>query len=214
MTLSSIITFLKGAKNFIIIAYIVIVTILLFLFIGLNKKNRDTVARLGANQEALMTEVEYFKTQDGKNAAKVVELELTQGEFERLCNEQAQTIKSLKQKVKNLEKITTTSTETNINVNTTLKDTIVVKQVDTFYVKEPVKAFEWHDNWNKIEGLVYADDKVDVSYRGTDTLNIVATRSKRKCLFDPQYVEVYVTNKNEASKIVYLKTIRVQKRKK
>lgn len=168
--------------------------------------------RLLTNQTALMSDIETYKTESGKNAARVTELELTRGEFERLCNEQMATIEDLNLKVRRLESISTTGTETNVTAGADIRDTVFVTRVDSVMVRDTAQYFKWADNWNEISGVI-KDNHVDCEYHGSDTLNIVVSRAKKKCLFKPTYYQVDIVNQNPSTSVTYNRTIKLTKRK-
>ena len=174
------------------------------------------------NQNALLTEVETYKTESGKNAAKSRELQLTLDEFKKNYQEQVDVIKDLDLKVKRLQSINTTLTQTiaggsaDIHNNTVIVHDTVVKDGDTIFIDKPVtvRTFEWSDAWNKIHGTI-GEKKVDCFYEGTDSLNIVVVRVPKKFLFfkwGTKYLEAHATNANPSTKINYTRTITIRKK--
>lgn len=178
------------------------------------KKDKE---RYEANTHALLTDLETFKTKDGENAAKLIQLELTNGEFEKLCSEQAKKIKDLNLKIKRLESVNVIGSETIGGGKTNIKDSVVIKYIDSVRYIDKVKTFEWSDEWTKINGVI-EQDSVDLSYKSSDTLTMVAYRVPRKILgFIPcgtKYIEVQIVNANKNTVINYAKTIKVGKKKK
>lgn len=178
-------------------------------------KQTKRASSLEAEQKSLYSEIEYYKTENEKTAAKVVELTVTKDEFEKMFDYQNQVIQNLRLQIRNLESISTTIAETNINATADLKDTVILVQIDTLYTEQPAKYFEWEDSWNRIEGLI-KDDTVECNYHGQDTLNVVITRVPKKFLFfniGTKYMEADISNENPSSSIVYNKTIKISKRR-
>ena len=66
-------------------------------------KLKEENKRLANNQTALMQEVKLYKTKDGKNVAKVVELSLKKREFEQLNSYLKEEVERLGLKIKNLK---------------------------------------------------------------------------------------------------------------
>ena len=219
----NLITFFLDFKNnvkkywkWIVGIYIVLTTVLLLIFISSYKRAKSENNRLANNQTALMTDIEYYKTESGRNASKVMELELTKSEFEKLLPELQKQVKDLKIKNKYLESLSSTGTKTDIDGSTTLRDTVYITVKDSSVVKQEVKYFKWADAWNTIEGTVYPNNKVDVSYHGTDTLTMAAVRVPKKFLFfrcGTKYIEVKAVNSNPSTKIVYNQKIKIRKKK-
>lgn len=91
-------------------------------------KLKEDNKRLANNQTALMQEVELYKTIDGKNAAKVVELSLKKREFEQLNSYLKEEVERLGLKIKNLKSASSTITLTSLKIDTVIKDSIVFYQ--------------------------------------------------------------------------------------
>lgn len=175
-------------------------------------KYKNDADRYKNNQIALMTDLENYKTENGKNAARVMELEMTSKEFKELCSEQSGLIKDMGLSIKRLELASTTVTETHVSGETTLYDTVVYVMNDTVEVPEKVKYFQWSDPWNKISGVIN-DDKVNCDYSGIDTLTIAVTKVPKKFLFFKwgcKYLEVNLMNQNPSNKVTYNRTVKIK----
>lgn len=197
----------------VLIALLAMALVCIFFMYKENRALHSDNDRLSNNQTALMTDIEKYKTESGKNAAKARTLELTADEFKQTCKEQESIIKELGIKVKRLESISSTGTKTNVNAKTKLRDTVFITRLDTLYIKEKGKYFKWSDPWNSIEGNIKGDE-VECNYHGEDTIHVVINRVPKKFLFfrfGTKYVEVNMVNSNPSSIITYNKTIRVQK---
>lgn len=169
--------------------------------------------RLKNNEIALTKDIETYKTKEGHNAAKVRQLELTVSEFKHLCADQEDELEELGIKIKRLESMTSTGTQTDVHGKTQLKDTVFVHKTDTVTIKENGKYFKWGDTWNTISGKIIGDN-VECSYHGTDTLTVVAHRVPKKFLFikwGTKYIEVDIVNKNSSTVITYNKTIKIKR---
>lgn len=70
-------------KRILVYANIVLVISVLILSFFLNN-TREEKKRLTNNQESLLSDIEYYKTESGKNAASVQKLELTRSELENI----------------------------------------------------------------------------------------------------------------------------------
>ena len=215
MTLMQIITiiidFLKS-KSIPYVLAVAALALIAWLWVSKNsiEKDRD---RLSGNMTALMSDLESFKTKSGKDAVKIAQLEVTKGELEKLCADQVNTIKDLNIKLKRVESMNTTATQTTTGGMAQLVDTIFMERVDTVIINHPVKYFEWRDSWNTING--YIDGKnVTCNYQGCDTLNIVVSRVPKKFLFfrfGTKYIEATVVNSNPSTKITYTRQLKVKK---
>lgn len=207
---------IKKYWKWIVGIYIVLTTVLLLIFMSSYKRAKIENSRLTNNQTALMADIEYYKTESGRNASKIMELELTKSEFEKLLPELQKQVKELKIKNKYLESLSSTGTKTDVDGSSTLRDTVYITVKDSSVIKQEAKYFKWSDSWNEIQGTIYPNDKVDVSYHGVDTLTMAAVRVAKKFLFfrwGTKYIEVDAVNANPSTKIVYNQKIKIRKRK-
>jgi hypothetical protein len=205
--------FLKKNYKWAFVTYAVLMSALAYILFVRNSKLSEENERFSTNQIALTEEVQTYKTESGKNAARVTELTLSCDEFEKVCADQAKTIKDLNLKLKRVESASTTGTSTTVKITTALKDTVIVKDtINNMVVLDTLKRFIWNDQWNKIEGTIY-NDSVDCSYEGIDTLTIVATRVPKKFLFfrwGCKYVQIDAVNSNPSTNIIYNKTVKIK----
>lgn len=109
-------------------------------------------------------------------------------ELKNLLEEQdgtyAAIVDSMKLKIKQLESLTSASSETRIKFKTLVKDSIV-RKTDTITKRDTIikyEFFKWQDlPWVEVDGLIYRDT-VEVDVRVTDTIH-VANYWKRKGWF-------------------------------
>ncbi len=194
-------------KRILVYANIVLVISVLILSFFLNN-TREEKKRLTNNQESLLSDIEYYKTESGKNAASVQKLMLTKSELEKHCQDLTQTVKDLGIKVKRLQSATTTVTKTEIEIRTVVRDSIV-------YRDRPVilKTINWKDPWIKLNGVLDGDD-FSAKIQSIDSLSHVAHRVPKKFLFfrfGTKAVRLEVVNKNPHNQIVYTEYIEVRK---
>lgn len=214
MTILSILKWIVSNKTLILIAYALLMTLALVFGIGMYRNLLAEKNRYKNNQQALTTELVTYKTENGKNAAKIQQLELTKKEFEKICAEQAEIVEDMGIKLKRLQSVSSTGSKTIVEIETILRDTIVQTIVDSISVYEKARHFAWNDNWNKIEGTIVGD-KVKCDYEGFDTLTVAAVRVPKKFLFFKwgcKYVEVHIAHQNPASEITYNRTVQIKKK--
>ncbi|MEG1759510.1 MAG: DUF6549 family protein [Alistipes sp.] len=161
--------------------------------------------RLQRNQEALMSDVEHYKTESGKNAASVEMLELRKSEVERHYSDLMRTCKDLKIKVNRLQSASTTSTTTTIEVKTIVRDTVILR--------DTLRLFRWHDTWVRVEGLIGADS-VQCRVESVDTLQQIVHRIPRRFLFfrwGTKAIRQEIVSTNPHTQIVYSEYIEMKK---
>ena len=171
-------------------------------------KVKDEAERLEQNQSALLSEVEHFKTESGKNAAAVKMLTLSRDEAEKECQELGEVIDDLNVKLKRVEEATKTETKTEVQIKTIVKDSIVY--VDSSAVR--VKAFGWKDNWTKINGYLHGDS-ANIKIENNDSLYMVVHRVPKKWWFfrwGTKEIKVNVVNTNPHTTIRYVRTLRLK----
>ena len=108
--------------------------------------------RYRGNTETLLQDVETYKTKDSLNAAKVGVLELKLSEFERYRASDAELIKTLQTKNRDLERVTTTQMETINELRATVRDSIVYLPGDT--VTTVLRCIEYSDKWVDFDGCI------------------------------------------------------------
>lgn len=116
------------------------------------EKLTDERNRYRGNTETLLQDVETYKTKDSLNAAKVGVLELKLSEFERYRASDAELIKTLQTKNRELERVTTTQMETINELRATVRDSVVYLPGDT--VTTVVRCIEYSDKWVDFDGCI------------------------------------------------------------
>lgn len=160
-----------------------------------------------------MDEVQYYQDEAGRNAESVQRLELSKAELEAYNGELAKRIEDLNIKLKRVQSATTTATQTNVEIKTIIKDTIIYR--DTGMLVLP--AIKWQDPWVNVDGIIKPDSTVDLSIQSVDTLFQVVHRVPKKFLFiryGTKAIRQEITSSNPHTKIVYSEYIELKGRKK
>lgn len=171
-------------------------------------KLKEENKRLANNQTALMQEVKLYKTKDGKNVAKVVELSLKKREFEQLNNYLKDEVKRLGLKTKNLKSAASTITLTSLQIDTIIKDSIVYLPAKG--ITDTIKCFSYNDGWINASGCIGKDNRFQGTFESNDTISIIAHRVPKRFLFfrwGCKAIEVEVVSHNPHTKINYAKMI-------
>lgn len=199
-------------KKYLLIAC-VILAVLCASLLGAVRELTQEKDRLTGNQEALMEEVQYYQDEAGRQAASVQRLELSKSELEAYNGELTQRIEDLNIKLKRVQAATTTATQTNVEIKTIIKDTIIY--VDTGMLVLP--AIKWQDPWVNVDGIIKPDSTVDLSIQSVDTLFQVVHRVPKKFWFikyGTKAIRQEITSSNPHTKIVYSEYIELEGRKK
>lgn len=133
------------------------------------RAERDTYQ---ANTQVLMEDVKRYQTKDSLNVATIGVLELKLSEFKKYRAEDAELIKSLKVKNRDLEAVTTAQMQTISELRAELKDSIVYLPGDT--VERVVKCIEYRDRYLDVVGCII-DNVFSGEVVSRDSLTIVNT---------------------------------------
>lgn len=166
--------------------------------------------RLEANQETLLSDVRYYRTSDSLNAAGVNRLTLTCREFRRHAEELTGTVESLKLKVKRLQAVSGTGSETQYDIKTAVRDSLVVR--DSLIV-DTLKCVSYADAWLTFNGCTVGKEfRAEIESR--DSLITVVHRIPRKFWFirwGTKAVRQDVISRNPHSRITYTKYIELKR---
>lgn len=144
------------------------------------EKLTDERNRYRGNTETLLQDVETYKTKDSLNAAKVGVLELKLSEFERYRASDAELIKNLQTKNRELEAVTTAQMETITQLRGTVRDSIVYLPGDT--TKTVLKCVDISDPWFSLNGCATPDGKFTGTFINRDSILIVETIEYKRFL--------------------------------
>lgn len=194
-------------KKILIYALVASVLAIVGLSYSLHREMQEK-ERYKANQTSLLADVEYYKTSCGLKAASVQKLTLTNKELEQNYSNLAKTAKDLQIKVKRLQAVSNTSTETKVEIRTIVKDSIVYIQ------GKPIKtlAFDWRDTWTDVEGIIH-NDSVGLDIQSTDTLVQMVHRVPHKFWFIKwgcKAIRQDIVSKNPHTNITYTEYIELK----
>lgn len=171
---------------------------------------REEKKRLADNQEALLSDVDYYKTESGKNAASVLKLELSKSELENHCQDLTKTIDDLNIKIGRIQSVSTTVTKTEVEIQTVVRDSIVYRDLPV-----NLKVVKWRDPWVTLNGVLDGET-FSAKIESVDTLSQVVHRIPKKFLFikwGTKAIRQEVVSSNPHSKIVYTEYIELKGRK-
>lgn len=178
------------------------------------EKLTDERNRYRGNTETLLQDVETYKTKDSLNAAKVGVLELKLSEFEKYRASDAELIKTLQTKNRDLERVTTTQMETINELRATVRDSVVYLPGDT--VTTVLRCIEYSDKWIDLDGCI-----INNTFSGKiitrDSLLIAETVQYKRFLgflWKTKKIknrEIDVVSKNPATKILGVEFVTIEK---
>lgn len=179
------------------------------------EKLTDERNRYRGNTETLLQDVETYKTKDSLNAAKVGVLELKLSEFERYRASDAELIKNLQTKNRELERVTTTQMETINELRATVRDSIVYLPGDTTTIV--LKCVDISDPWFSLKGCTTPDGEFTGTFVNRDSILVAATVQYKRFLgflWKTKKIknrEIDVISRNPHTKIMGVEYIEIEK---
>ena len=130
------------------------------------------------NTETLLEETATYKVRDSLNAAKVGTLELTVKEFEKYRADDAELVKQLKARNRDLDQLNKAQMQTIEQLRCVPRDTVIL--IDSI----PIKAKKVHcgDEWYTFDGLM-TEDEFTGQMQTRDELVLTETIRYKKFLF-------------------------------
>ena len=167
------------------------------------------------NTETLLQEVSRYQTKDSLNAAKVGVLELKLSEFEKYRASDAELIKTLQTKNRELERVTTTQMETINELRATVRDSVVYLPGDT--VTTVLRCVDIVEPYFELHGCATPDGQFTGTHINRDSLLIVETVQYKRWLgflWKTNKIknrQIDVVSKNPATKILGVEFITIEK---
>lgn len=205
-------------KKYLIIAAIALaVAAVVTIWVQRSRINRLTGERdkYRTNTETLLQDVSRYQTKDSLNAAKVGVLELKLSEFEKYRASDAELIKTLQTKNRELERVTTTQMETINELRATVRDSVVYLLGDT--VTTVLRCVDIVEPYFELHGCATPDGQFTGTYINRDSLLIVETVQYKRWLgflWKTKKIknrEIDVVSKNPATKILGVEFVTIEK---
>lgn len=150
--------------------YLLFTILILAAFLAVSVKNCQDIRtdrnRLSDNQRTLLADIKFYRTKDSLNVASVERLVLTNREFRKYAGELEKTVKELNLKVKHLQSVSQSATETKYLVQTEIRDSIIIrpgKDPDTLSridFQDPYLTFSGSITGKQFSGLIQSRDTI------------------------------------------------------
>ena len=205
-------------KKYLIIAAIALaVSAVVTIWVQRSRINTLTGERdkYRTNTETLLKDVSRYQTKDSLNAAKVGVLELKLSEFEKYRASDAELIKTLQTKNRELERVTTTQMETINELRATVRDSVVYLPGDT--VTTVLRCVDIVEPWFELHGCATPDGQFTGTHINRDSLLIVETVQYKRWLgflWKTKKIknrQIDVVSKNPATKILGVEFVTIEK---
>ena len=152
----------------------------LLVFAGFQQNAIDNLKqernRYERNTESLLLDVTQYKIRDSLNAAKVGALELTIKEYKRFRADDAELIKQLKQRNRDLAAVNKTQSQTIIELRAVPRDTVVLVRDS---VRVPAVEVHCGDAWYNFDGILTKDEFTGKMEHRDSLLLVESIRYKR-----------------------------------
>jgi hypothetical protein len=204
-------------KKYLIIAAIALaVSAVVTIWVQRSRINTLTGERdkYRTNTETLLQEVSRYQTKDSLNAAKVGVLELKLSEFEKYRASDAELIKTLQTKNRELERVTTTQMETINELRATVRDSVVYLPGDT--VTTVLRCVDIVEPYFELHGCATPDGQFTGTHINRDSLLIAETVQYKRFwgfLWKTKIKnrEIDVVSKNPATRILGVEFVTIEK---
>lgn len=205
-------------KKYIIIAAIALaVAAVVTIWVQRSRINTLTGERdkYRTNTETLLQEVSRYQTKDSLNAAKVGVLELKLSEFEKYRASDAELIKTLQTKNRELEAVTTAQMETINELRANVRDSIVYLPGDT--VTTVLRCIDIVEPWFELHGCTTPAGVFTGTHINRDSLLIAETVQYKRFwgfLWKTRKIknrEIDVVSKNPATRILGVEFVTIEK---
>lgn len=205
-------------KKYLIIAAIALaVASVVTIWVQRSRINQLTGERdkYRTNTETLLQDVSRYQTKDSLNAAKVGVLELKLSEFEKYRASDAELIKTLQTKNRELERVTTTQMETINELRATVRDSVVYLLGDT--VTTVLRCVDIVEPYFELHGCATPDGQFTGTHINRDSLLIVETVQYKRWLgflWKTKKIknrEIDVISRNPHTKIMGVEYIEIEK---
>lgn len=170
-------------KKYLIIAAIALaVAAVVTIWVQRSRINQLTGERdkYRTNTETLLQDVSLYQTKDSLNAACVGVLELELSEYKKYRESDAELIKSLQLKNRELQNVTSAQMETITKLNGNVRDSIVYLPEDTTTIV--LKCVDISDPWFSLNGCATPDGKFTGTFINRDSILIVETIEYKRFL--------------------------------
>ena len=160
--------------------------------------------RLERNQQALLSDVEYYKTRADKWAATAEVLELKLSELREARKEDMKRIKELGIRLREVESYAHSVTQKRGGATLPLRDTVIIR--------DTVKIFSSEGGHTQICGVV-RNDSITYHFESVDTIYQVVRRVPRRFLFfryGTKAIHQDVWTSNPATKVIYTEYIEIE----
>lgn len=165
------------------LAFLVLVGIIIWQFASLKKVKEDRDVYKN-NTTTLLNDVTTYKTKDSLNAVQVGELSLRISEFKKYRSEDAELIKSLQVKNRDLQGVTKAQLQTIYNLKGQIRDSLIYVKGDTETIirTDTLRCLTIKNKWFDLKGCIDKLNSFEGTFESRDSLVYVETVKYKRFL--------------------------------
>lgn len=180
--------------------FVLCLGIVSLLLINADLRKKKAIAE--RNVSVLTTQNVAYRTKSGQSAMKAEELNLTLKQYRNTIQGKDNTIKELKQSIKDLKSHTSVQTSTETHFSTPVRDSVVLR--DSLVI-DTMKCVNMHSKWLDISGCIDSNGTFAGTTVTRDSLEILNIEHRKRFLWfrlnKVKYREFIVTSKNPHTEI-------------
>lgn len=168
---------------YIAIAFVVLLGVIGWQFVSL-KKTKEEHDIYKNNTTTLLNDVTTYKTKDSLNVVQVGELSLRISEFKKYRSEDAELIKSLQTKNRDLRSVTKAQLQTIYNLKGQVRDSLIYVKGDTETTikTDTLRCLTIKDKYFDLKGCIDKLNNFEGSFESRDSLVYVETVKYKRFL--------------------------------
>lgn len=180
--------------------FVLCLGIVSLLLINADLRKKKAIAE--RNVSVLTTHNVAYRTKSGQSAMKVEELNLTLKQYRNTIQGKDNTIRELKQYIKDLKSHTSVQTSTETHFRTPVRDSIVIR--DSLVI-DTMKCVNMRSKWLDISGCIDGNGTFAGTTVTRDSLEILNIEHRKRFLWfrlkKVKYRDFIVTSKNPYTEI-------------
>lgn len=199
-----------------LIGLVIILALALTVMTRINQSNVKEKERLKENQDALLSEIKFYRTTDSLSAASVQRITLSKGELREHRRDLLNIFDNLDIKVIRVKTASTTRIKSSSKIRTPIRDSIRILDPIPYTTKKRIdtlRCINYADKWLTISGCQENDEFIGM-IESRNTIDQIVHRVPRKFLFfkwGTKAIRQEVVSRNPNSIIIFTEYLELKK---